>query len=125
MADQDPFCVFLIKNTSNEKKFLIDFLLELREVDPIVGEYFFPRLWTDTFGVLPREYLPNETYEVKFVVNVCILGRLMNRVNSSGRLPSFSYSKIQDNDGCFLPTGERLPNPHRVAVEAAKGFVNG
>ena len=125
MAEEDPFCIFLIKNTSSDKKFLIDFLTELREVDPIVREYPSARLWTDTYGVLPREYEPGMTYEVKFVTNVCIIGRMMNKVRPSGNLPSFSYAKIRDNEGYFLPNGERLADPHKIAVEAAKGFING
>ena len=125
MADDDPFCIFLIKNTSTEKKFLIDFLTELREVDPVVGEYFFARLWTDTYGVFPREYEPGKTYEVKFVVNVCVLGRMMDKIDSAGALPSFRYSKIQDNVGYLLPNGDRLENPHIIAVVAARTFLEG
>jgi hypothetical protein len=123
MPDDNSFCIFLIKNISNEKKFLIDFISELEQTDPIVKEYPSARLWTDTFGVLPREYDPKTIYEVKFVVDVCILGRMMNKVKSSGKLPSFSYVKIRDNQGFFLPTGVRLSDPYTTASKAAKRFI--
>jgi hypothetical protein len=124
MENDDPFCIFLIKNTSNERKLLIDFISELGEVDPIVREYPSARLWTDTYGVLPREYDPGITYEVKFIVNVCIIGRMMDKVKPSGNLPSFNYVKICDNEGYFLPTGIRLSDPYKTAIKAANRFLD-
>lgn len=116
--------IYLIKNTSDKKKLLIDFLSELYEVDPIAKKYPFFRLWTDTYSVLPREYEPQKIYEVKFVVDVCILGKMMNQINNSGTLPSFKYIKIMDDKGYLLSNGERIEDPYKRAINDSKSFFN-
>ncbi len=125
MQNKDEQITFyLIKNTSNEKKMLVDFLAELYKVDPVMKEYAFFRLWTDTYSIWPREYEPNKTYEVRFAVNVCVLGRVMNKITNSGKLPSFNYVRIKDDEGFLLPGGERIADPYKTAIESATLFIN-
>ncbi len=121
----EQFSVYLIKNTSTGKKVLVDFLTELVDVDPVINEYPFFRLWTDTYGIHPRVYLPGVTYEVKFVVDVCVLGRMMVKIKNNGILPSFKYVRIRDHNGFQLSDGERLEDPYNIARKSAVDFIEG
>jgi hypothetical protein len=121
--EDEKITLYLIKNTSNEKKMLVDFFRELYDIDSATEEYPFFRVWTDTYGVWPREYEPGQEYEVRFFVNVCILGRLMNKISNSGNLPSFKYVKIKDDKGYLLANGERLDDPYKTALGSAREFL--
>ena len=121
--EDEKITLYIIKNTSNEKKMLVDFLRELYDVDPATEEYPFFRTWTDTYGIWPREYEPGQTYEVRFAVNVCILGRMMNKITHSGNLPSFKYVRIKDDFGYILANGERVADPYKTALKSAKAFI--
>jgi hypothetical protein len=123
MKDDFETSVFLIRNKSNEEKRLIQFLEELQEVEPLCREYPHFRLHTDTYGVWPRDYEAGKIYEVKFVVDVCILGRMMNKIPNYGELPSFSYIKIKDGYGFMLPDGDRIEDPYTKAVREATKFL--
>lgn len=123
MKDEFESSIFLIRNKSNEEKMLIQFIEELRDVEPICREYTHARLFTDTYGIWPRNYEPNKIYEVMFVVDVCILGRMMKKIPNYGELPSFSYIKIKDGYEFILPSGERIEDPHTKALREATKFL--